>query len=201
MTVWPGVAVPVMAGVRVDVVEPAMGLRKVTDPAAQVRAGRQYGVVPEQSALVRHATQVSVVESQRGVGARQAVVTPGEHCTQTPAGPQTGVAPVQSVATAASQARHWRRVRSQIGVVPRQSALVAHTQALLVHMLVEHCDARVHCTQRPMLVPVVAQTGVEPEQSVFEVQARQVREVASQMGVGPPQSALVTHWRAQPRKR
>lgn len=189
-----------MGGVRPAVVVPAVGLRNITAPATQRRA-LQYGVEPEQSALARHATQVSVAPSQRGVGARHAVVTPGEHWTHTPAGPQTGVVPVQSVADAASQARHARVRVSQIGVEPRQSALVAHTHALAVHIPVAHWVLVTHWTQRPALAPAVAQTGVEPPQSAFEAHARQVCAVASQMGVGPPQSALVAHWSAQPRKR
>lgn len=163
------------------------------------------GVAPAQLASVRHGTQVSVVGLHAGVAPVQAAALEAVHCTQRPASvpavAQTAVAPEQSVALAALHARHVCAVASQMGVPAPQSALVRHAMQTLFGTSqvagATHAAAfvAVHCTQRPELVPDVAQTGVAPEQSVRAAsQARQVRVVPSQIGVAPLQSALPVHW-------
>lgn len=166
----------------------------------------QTGVAPEQSASALHATQVSLVVLHTAVGATQAAVFPALHCTQrpalAPAVSHAGVAPLQSVALEGLHARHVNVPGSQMGVPPPQSALVTHvrhTLAATSQMAVgaTHAAGRaaVHCTQRPEFAPSTSHTGVAPVQSVGRAasQARQLCVTPSQIGVAPPQLALVRH--------
>jgi hypothetical protein len=128
------------------------------------------------------------------VGEVHTAVIPVAHWTQFPDDPHTGVVPVQSAGVDGLHARHTRgAVKSQIDCPDGQLAFEVQTQALLVQVPVVQLVPTRHCTQRPVLVPVVAQNPVGALQSALAEHGRQVCEVASQMGVGPAQSALVAH--------
>ena len=84
----------------------------------------QTGVVPEQSALARHETQVPVDVRQSGVPPVQRSELFAEHWPHVPPGWHAGVAPPHSLSPL-----HARQVwddGSQTGVAPAQSALTMH---------------------------------------------------------------------------
>ncbi len=161
----------------------------------------QMGVGPEQSVLVLHAAQRLLAALHTPVGATHAAALAAVHWTQRPVFvpdvAHTGVVPEQSVAP---HPRHTRDAASQMGVAPEQSVLALHAAQRLVAVLhtpvgATHAAAlaAVHRTQRPALAPTVAHAGVAPVQSVVLValQPLHPRVTASQIGVPPPQSALV----------
>jgi len=84
--------------------------------------GSQTGVVPEQSALARHETQVPADVRQSGVAPTQRRELPAEHCPQAPPGWHAGVAPLHSLSPL--QARQLCDAGSQTGVAPEQSASI-----------------------------------------------------------------------------
>jgi hypothetical protein len=86
--------------------------------------GSQTGVVPEQSAFARQATQVPADVRQSGVPPVQRSEFPAEHWPQAPPGWQAGVAPPHSLSPL--QARHMCEAGSQTGVAPEQSASTRH---------------------------------------------------------------------------
>jgi len=140
-------------------------------------------------------THRSIMVSHTGVAPVHAAVAPVVHCSHWPANvpdvTQAGVLPEQS---AAVHARQVCAVVSQIGVPPEQSAPVAQpTQRSVVGSQIVVAPVHAadmpgsHCTQVPVLEPVVAHTPVAPTQSAA-VQPRHTREATSQNGVLPAQS-------------
>jgi hypothetical protein len=92
--------------------------------------GSQTGVVPEQSASARQATQVPLAVKQSGVPPVQRSELPAEHWPQAPAGWQAGVAPPHSLSPV--QARQVCSAGSQTGVAPPQSLSSRHGTQLPV---------------------------------------------------------------------
>jgi len=157
------------------------------------------GVAPPQSALARQPTQVPppCEVSQSGVAAPQRLVSVGVQVAQAPVARQTGEGPPHSPPL--KQARQVLLARSQIGVVPAQSAFALQpTQVPLGASQTWPAAAQApgfpaaQDAQRPSPV----QTGVGSAHSASAVQLRQVCVPASQTGVAPLQSAAarqVTH--------
>jgi hypothetical protein len=147
----------------------------------------QIGVVPAQSALARHDTQVALVVKHRGVPPVQLVVLVAEHWPQAPPGWQAGVAPPQSLSPA--QARQVCVAALQTGVAPPHWAF--ETQGTQVPAPTSQTGVA-----PPHLVALVAehwpqappgwQAGVAPPHSVSSAQARQAWVAVLQTGAAPP---------------
>lgn len=169
------------------------------------------GVPPAQSALVTHARHTFAVRSHTFVGAIHAAGRVAVHWTQCPEfGPavaQAGVAPVQSVGCAASQARQVRVPASQIGVAPLQFALVRHAQVCVVvwqagvsppHAVMFVAE---HCAHEPAAEPAERHAGVAAEHSVSFAHARHRRVPVSHTGRLPPHWASVRHCEVRLQRR
>ena len=154
------------------------------------------GVLPAQSALLRHATQLLDTVSHR-CGEAQSEST--RQSTHWPAFmPLKTQALPPSMAGQAAVAEHGPHLKVEVlqtGFPPLHCALSVHpthvpvatsqTASGLVHCV---CCVAEHWPQAPL----GWQAGVAPEQSASLAHAR--HEPPSQVGVRPPQSAEVVHW-------
>jgi hypothetical protein len=127
------------------------------------------GVVPEQSALAMHRTQLPDVASHTGVDPVHCDEFVAEHCLQAPEAWQAGADADITHSLSPPQARHARNDGSHTGVVPPQSALARQPTQTLV---------------------VVLQTGVAPEQLELDRHWTHVAFEVSQMGVVPLHSPM-----------
>ena len=174
----------------------------------------QTGVVPLQSALATHRTQVPAETLQTGVAPTHWAALPAEQTPQAPLGSQAGVPPLHSVSP--EQPRQTRSAGSHTGVAPPQSLLPRQpTQVLLLGLQtgvgaaqlasVTHWTQVVIGTSQIGTVPVhevalvaehwpqaplASQAGVAPVHSLSPAQARQAWVAGSHVGVVPPQFAL-----------
>jgi hypothetical protein len=153
----------------------------------------QSGVMPPQSAPLRHPTQTPTPDdtSHFGVAAAQWLVSVAVQAAQAPAGRQMGAAGVQSAPL--PQARQVWLPRSQIGVLPphwafdtqatQRPAAVSQTGVVPVQRVVLLAE------QTPQ-APDGSQAGFMPPHSLSPAQPRQTCVVLSQIGAcGLPQSA------------
>jgi hypothetical protein len=151
----------------------------------------QVGVAPLQSVSNSQATHVPVGKSQIAVPPMQADPLVDEHWPQAPQTSHAGVVPPQS----ASEAHGRHTAPLHTGVSPPQSPALRHCTQVLVGVqrgvVGGHWGLVTQRTQSPVFGPVMAHSGVDPPQSALLAQARHVRAVGSQIGVGLAQLASV----------
>ena len=172
-----------------------LGPPSAVQPTHEWVADEQTGVVPPQSALPTQLTQTPPPPdaSQRGAPAPQRAVSLVVQAAQAPVARHTGDFGSQSAPV--RQMRQECEPGSQIGRVPEQSELVAHSTHRLVVVSQTFCAAAhppglpaAHATH----VPAAPQTGVAGPHSASAAHVRQACVVPSQTGIAPPQSADVT---------